>query len=254
MRRRLITVVSVVVVAQLIGAGLATAQAAGDSVVGSGSAEDRFVANGQIGCCQYAYTLDAHSGPGGEAPGGTVAVQFFGRDTLPYSFSGHVSCLSVSGTKAVIGVVVDQSDSEFGPAVGQGVTLFATDTHAPVTGSFSDREPPDADRFTVHLTQSGCPAFPTSPAFDDLYYVFNGDIAIHDAQPPATYAQCRQAGWVGYGYASHAQCIDAVHQYARQKCIFERVAHGIVAFRAKYGLGPNQDHATRHCVRLYTGF
>jgi hypothetical protein len=37
------------------------------------------------------------------------------------------------------------------------------------------------------------------------------------------------------------------------KCIFERVAHGIVAFRAEYGFAPDQNHAMRHCVRLYPG-
>jgi hypothetical protein len=81
-----------------------------------------------------------------------------------------------------------------------------------------------------------------------------GDIVVTDAEPPATYTQCRQAGWVKYGYASHPQYIEAVHDWARQKCIFERAATGITAFRAKYGLGANDDHAMRHCVRLYTGF
>ena len=37
-------------------------------------------------------------------------------------------------------------------------------------------------------------------------------------------------------------------------CIFERVAHGIVAFRTKYGLGTDHEHAMRHCVRLRTGW
>ena len=45
-----------------------------------------------------------------------------------------------------------------------------------------------------------------------------------------------------------------MHHQARQKCIFERVAHGITAFRAKYELPADQHHAMRHCVRLYTGF
>ncbi len=34
----------------------------------------------------------------------------------------------------------------------------------------------------------------------------------------------------------------------------QRAAGGITRFRAKYGLGPNHDHAMRHCVRLYTGW
>jgi hypothetical protein len=250
MRGRVLFLLSVAALVLSTGASAAQAQASGDSVVGNGSAEDQYVAAGLIGCCQYAYTLDAHSGPRGESPGGAVTVHFVGRDMLPYDFSGHVSCLTVTGTKAVIGAVVDQSDGQFAPAVGQGVTVFATDTHAPVTGSFFDPEPPDSDRFSVDLSRSGCPAFPTPPASDSLYYLFNGDVAIHDSQPPSTYAQCRQAGWVAYGYAGRAQCIDGVHEYARQKCIFERAAHGVAAFRAKYG----DDHAMRHCVRLYTGF
>jgi hypothetical protein len=77
---------------------------------------------------------------------------------------------------------------------------------------------------------------------------------VTDARAPATYNECRQAGWVKYGYSGHPACITSVHDWARSKCIFERVAHGIVAFRAKNGLGPDQNHAMRHCVRLYTGF
>jgi hypothetical protein len=83
----------------------------------------------------------------------------------------------------------------------------------------------------------------------------SGDVIVEDSPPPPrTYTECRQAGWVKYGFASHAACIEYVHEWARKACIFERVAHGITAFRAKYGLGPNHDHAMRHCVRLYTGF
>jgi hypothetical protein len=111
-----------------------------------------------------------------------VTVQFVGRDLLPYSFGRHVSCLAVSGTKAVIGVVVDQSDGLPAPAVGRGVTVFATDTHGPITSTFFGGAPPHADRFGVDLTRSGCPVFPTPPASDDLYYVYNGDIVVHDAQ------------------------------------------------------------------------
>jgi hypothetical protein len=39
-----------------------------------------------------------------------------------------------------------------------------------------------------------------------------------------------------------------------EKCIFERAAHGLLTFRAKYGQGPNYDYAMRRCVRRYTGF
>jgi hypothetical protein len=83
----------------------------------------------------------------------------------------------------------------------------------------------------------------------------SGDIVVTDAPPPPTmYAQCRLAGWVKYGFAGHAACNSYVHERARQACIFERVAHGVTAFRLKYGLGPDHTYAMRHCVRLRTGW
>lgn len=47
---------------------------------------------------------------------------------------------------------------------------------------------------------------------------------------------------------THAECITGVDEWARMKCIFELVAHGVVAFRGKYGSAPDQNHAMRHCV------
>jgi hypothetical protein len=208
----------------LVGAGLARAQAPGDSVVGSGSAEDKFLATHQLGCCQYAYDLDAHSGPRGENPSGSVVVQFSGRDLLPYSFSGHVSCLAVNGTKAVIGAIVDEVQGTplpgfpF-PTVGQGATLFATDTHGPVTGTLFGGAPPDADRFGVDLSRAGCVAFPSPPASDDLYYVFNGDIVIHDAQPlPTSKDQCKNGGWRNFpGFKNQGDCVSFVATKAKNQ-------------------------------------
>jgi hypothetical protein len=211
MMRRIVFLLAVAALALLMEAGLARAQAAvGDSVAAAATAEDPLLATGQVGCCQYRFTIDAQSGPSGESPGGSVAVQFLGRDLLPYSFSGHVSCLAVSGKLAAIGVIVDQSEGLPAPAVGQAVTLFAADHHAPVTGTLFGGAPPDADRLEVDLTSSGCPAFP--PASNALYYVYNGDIAIHDAIPvPTAKDQCKNGGWRTYGvFKNQGDCVSFV--------------------------------------------
>jgi hypothetical protein len=212
MGRRVMLLGAVAAFAVLGAAGVARAQAGGDSVVGSGTAEDPVLAAGQVGCCQYTYSIDARSGPTGESPSGTVTVQFAGRDVLPYSFSGHVSCLAVSDTKAVIGIVVDQSAGLLGPTVGQGLTVYATDTHGPVTGTVFGGAPPDADRFAVDLFRSGCPAFPAPPASDELYYVFNGDITIHDAHAvPTSKDQCKNGGWRSFsGFKNQGDCVSYV--------------------------------------------
>jgi hypothetical protein len=191
--------------------------------------------------------LDAHSGPSGENPSGTAEMSaVFGSNAF-IDVQGPVSCLAVSGKTAIIGYTSAPDER----------TLMRV-----VDGGSS----PGQDSFEVVLqfAPSGtvepapdCSVFPPpaqpgsfSPAGVNLL----GDLVVTDAQQPTTSAQCRQAGWVKYGYASHAQCIDGVHQFPRQKCIFERAGIGITAFRSKYGLGANHDHAMRHCVRLYTGF
>jgi hypothetical protein len=169
--------------------------------------------------------FNVHSAPSGENPVGDVN-------------GSTVGCVHVNGSTAVVGVV--RGD--------QGAFFFSL-VDGPVDMWTSRREPGPVlpnDCKTRFVSPSPDP----SPSPIELV----NDFVITDAQPPSRYSQCRLAGWVKYGFASHADCIDAVHQLARQKCIFERVAHGIAAFRAKYGLPPDQHHAMRHCVRLYTGF
>jgi hypothetical protein len=177
------------------------------------------------------FTFDVHGGPSGENPTGTI--DFSG----PFVNTGplNVSCLTVSGNRASMVVLAPQPNLN-----PPGLVVSVEDN-----GPGQDR----IDWYPVAVLPSGCP-IPSAVSESTV----SGDVTVTDAEPPATYAQCRQGGWVKYGYASHAQCNDGVHEYARNKCIFERAAIGIVAFRAKYGLGPTHDHAMRRCVRLYTGF
>jgi hypothetical protein len=234
MGRRILFVAAVVGVVALALAGVSSAEVpTQDSVTGSG------VFFGPAGLFEVA--IDARSGPSGENPSGTVRVS--------PDFTGQVTCLHVSGNRALVGYV--QADD---PSFADAIEI---DDNGPV-GSYTDTLTENIGPFPT--SESNCPttlpqpgqtfrAIPPSPPRP-----VPSDFVVVDAQPPTTYTQCRQGGWAQYGYTSHAQCIDAVHELARKKCIFERAAGGIVAFRAKYGLGQNDDHAMRHCVRLYTGF
>jgi hypothetical protein len=214
---------TIVVAGALLAPAAAAAPATQDSVTGSGSAGFSILDS-------YGFEIDAHSGPSGQFPGGFAQIS----PVLFGTLRGPVSCLAVEGNAGTLNfVVTDGQESHV-------LTFTVTDLPA------GDQIASGADARTASdcapLSSSGAP-------------VTSGDLVVVDAlPPPTTYTQCRQAGWVKYGFAGHADCIDYVHDQARQKCIFERVAHGIAAFRAKYGLGPTHDHAMRHCVRLYTGF
>ncbi len=166
---------------------------------------------------------------------GTVTIYTFVAGDLG-TFA--VSCLGVTGNRATIVAPFPGT----GPPTPAGVVIQVEDN-----GPSGDK----VDSSFVSTLPSSCP--PPTAVFEDPFTF--GDVTVTDARDaPSAYLQCRQAKWVQYGFASHADCIAYVHERARQACIFERVAHGLPAFWAKYGLGPNQHFAMRHCVRIRTGW
>lgn len=258
------TSLSLAVVAVAGAPASAIGQSAGtDSVAGSASecTETIELGPGQVQCARRpSVDVDVRSGAAGDNPTGTADLGSVGLTPGgSVIVDAEATCLSVNGGVATIGLTgaFHQGGQGFGEAWIEG--LIRVVDGGPASGAdtievayrLDDLSgPPPAGPTT-------CSTFPGPFGRDSFFFPdFSnaiGDIVVTDA-PPATYTQCRQAGWVKYGYASHAACISAVHDFARQKCIFERVAHGIVAFRAKYGFAPDQNHAMRHCVRLYTGF
>jgi hypothetical protein len=91
-------------------------------------------------------------------------------------------------------------------------------------------------------------AWGRSPGDDDLNFRTYVD-------SPTTKAECRTGGWQTFvAFSSHHDCTVFVRQRARQACIFERVAHGVAAFRTKYGIGPQDQLAMWACVHERTGF
>jgi hypothetical protein len=164
----------------------------------------------------YAVSLDASSGPLGENPTGFVRWHA-GGGTGP-TWTGDVSCLSVSGNTAVIG---------FGGGMHTGVDFYW------VAGLIrvADNGPGLDDTFEWVELQTGgpplvgdplpgpadCSSFP--PGAQILPLSENspfspGDIVVTDTQPPlpTSKAQCKNDGWRYFPqFKNQGQCIAFVN-------------------------------------------
>jgi hypothetical protein len=152
--------------------GVAAAQTPGQD-----SATGTFTAGG------VTFTLDAHSGPSGEDPGGTFVAPVG-------TFS--VACLHVSGSTAVIGVN------------GPFSSLLEV-VDGPVD-TFNFSFPPGP------LGQDSCSAAP--PGIPPLT-VTSGNIVVVDAQPlPTSKEQCKSGGWQNFGdaFKNQGQCVAFVER------------------------------------------
>ncbi len=109
-RRRFVGCTVATVLWAVSAAGPAVAQVGEDSVVGSGTTSGGF---------DVRFDIDAHSGPSGEHPTGTAGLQ---RASFPFtSLRGRVTCLTVTGPRAVIGVENSLGDE---PAAGALFEVF----------------------------------------------------------------------------------------------------------------------------------
>jgi hypothetical protein len=177
-------------------------------------------------------SVDARSGPTGEDATGTAT--FGARQTF---FGGPVTCLNVTGNRAVIG-----GDSAFvGPA---GYLFVVVDNSA--TGA--------ADLFGM-LFPTPAAAPTTCPSNLDvaLQPAVSGDLVVHDASAfPTSKGQCKNGGWQDFGvFKNQGDCVSYVIHHARLACTFERVAHGVQAFRTKYGRGPYRLFAWERCLKSW---
>jgi hypothetical protein len=139
--------------------------------------------------------FDAHSGPSGESPTGTVRIDV--ELLVPGNFitfaTTRVTCLNVTGNRATIG-----TQSEF----GFGTLYFVEDND----GAGQDRQ-------AVLLpgeVPTVCPANPPTV----LSPIFGGDITVHDAVPlPTSKDQCKDGGWREFPeFKNQGQCIAFVER------------------------------------------
>ena len=159
---------------------LAAAQAPlEDSVVGSGV--------GNVPQLPVPFDIDAHSGPSGENPTGTVR---FVSEPFQIRLEGSVTCLRVSGHRAVIGMLT---------ATGTLVFVDATDGTPDLIGLV----------FPVAQPPAPCPAPGIQPS---SLPILSGDLVVTDAQPlPTSKDQCKNGGWRNFpGFKNQGDCVSFV--------------------------------------------
>jgi hypothetical protein len=234
----MLIVAAAAAVGAAVGGFAAPAEAQGDSVDTGG------LSVVTVAFRPIEFFLDVHSGPSGENPTGLVA--WWDRVDL---VRGPVTCLNVTGNRATIGFA-----NQEGPLtdVVKGGFIYVEDNGTPGVGKDNV-----AGRYDTTAVPTVCP--PNTIVYrtgDDGDTVTSGELTVHDEPAlPTRKAQCRNGGWRAFGvFSNQGDCISFVRHQARQACIFERVAHGVAAFRAKYGIGPQHRLAMRACVHGRIGF
>ena len=194
----------------------------GDSVAGSATSECFFVVDlppfPSFCALSYILNIDAHSGPAGQNPTGTVTVDEHGNTPSSASLTNAVvTCLSVSGRVAIIGIT--------GTRVGNGGFILPTAGLVRVV----DAGGPDsgADTFQFALEKSSpvppppplpgptsCPTFPDAfpkSGFPDFTNA-TGNVVVTDTRPlPTSKDECKNGGWKTYGiFKNQGDCVSFV--------------------------------------------
>jgi hypothetical protein len=209
----------------------------GDSV--TGSAQDCFFDPCGDPSLDTFLSVDAHSGPSGENPTGEASY----HGGFPSgTFSGRVTCMSVSGNVAVIGLVGELD------APGHGFIHFPT--AGVITVRDGGGEASGLDRFAATaLVPPDC----SSPPADGGFVNDRGDLVVRDVVLPTSKGECKNGGWARFGFKNQGECVAFVNRQARKACLAERATIGRPAFRAKYGKGPQHRNALRRCIRRTAG-
>jgi hypothetical protein len=163
--------------------------------------------------------LDVRSGPGGEAPQGSL------RETFGSPSSGHdtfestsISCLAVNGSTAVVGgfgILSWYHLGPEGPTSGTRTTGFV----AVVLDHGSPPPPPPDSPPSDNIDEYGSRYVDTpdcaAPGFTPTGWNTIGDFVVTDAPSvPTTKDQCKNGGWQRYGtrFKNHGQCVAFVER------------------------------------------
>ena len=158
------------------------------------------------------FSIEAHSGPSGEQPTGTVGWHFGGG--LGPTWSGTVTCLSVSGRTATVGFSGTQR-------------FFGEDTPRAGLIRIFDGGGPDSRQDTFEWAEIGgevggppiqgptdCSAYPAgfTPGFVDVSANDFGDVVVTDSPAvPTSKDQCKNGGWRSFpGFKNQGDCVSFV--------------------------------------------
>ncbi len=155
-----------------------------------------------LGSPRVRLSIDARSGPVGQSPAGTVLIA-----TPDGEVTGTVTCVSVKGALATVGVRLDR-------ALPGGVSAALIDIADYSSVPNSGLE--DFVAFTpVASAPSQC-AFPLSP---NLGYseASNGTFIVAPAPAlPTSQDQCKAGGWQSFpGFKNQGQCVSFVQRGAK---------------------------------------
>jgi hypothetical protein len=180
MRNTVVLALAASVVAIAVPAASAQT-AAGDSVTGSGTA-------GETRADVFEFQIDAHSGPSGENPAGSVHIS---PGEIGQPFGGPITCLAVMGNVATL-------NFEAQPGSNSVATLVAIDS-------------PTGDQ--IAYVGGGRAPTDCSPVTNPPSQPLNGgDITIVDAQPPpTTKKQCKNGGWRNFSvFENQGDCVSFI--------------------------------------------
>jgi hypothetical protein len=218
-KRMMTAALAVVAASALGGPAVGEAQTAAQDSVG-GSARQCI----PVDCRSPSFislSADARSGPSGENPTGTMVWderQAFIGGLFLHSET-QVSCLSVSGHVAIIGVGGTRSfTGSFGTISGISIAglIRVTDRGGPESG---------LDTFEFDVLQNPFPPFPpvppplqpptdcsTFPAGMPVHTNQQGDLVVTDAPSlPTRTEQCKNGGWQTYGvFKNQGDCVSFV--------------------------------------------
>jgi hypothetical protein len=189
MRKRLGSTIAMAAVGALCIAASASAQ---DSAVGNGAALGNYAH----------FEFNATSTPTGGSPSGTASWEQFGV----FHFEGTVSCLAVTGNRAVIGIQVDTAASTLSFA---GFFLTVVDGGPAGSGQDSFDATPTSLTSAGDIVPTDC-SFPFTPFAPSN--VTSGDIVVHDAPPlPTSKDECKNGGWRNFpGFKNQGDCVSFV--------------------------------------------
>jgi hypothetical protein len=180
----------------IVAASIATALAAALASTAAAQVPTQDSVTGEIRTgnerADLVFTFDAHSGPSGESPTGTVAIYTFVAGPLG-TFA--VSCLGVHANRATVVVPFPQA----APPTPAGIVIYVEDN-----GSSGDK----VDYDFVSSLPTSC--LPPSTVFErpDIF----GDVTVIDAQSlPTSKDRCKDGGWRTFGvFKNQGDCVSFV--------------------------------------------
>jgi hypothetical protein len=173
-----------------------------------------FVQNGMIEPIGFA-TIEASSQPDGTQPAGTWMVHLGGG--FGPTWQGEVTCLSVAGNRAVIGLEGMTADAQGNPFRFVGFIGLVDGKENPGTGPVgpppwpypSVFNPPDHFEFNA-LPAGPAPVHCPSPADPlpgfQLWSLLASNVTVVDTPSKE---QCKRGGWRALGFENQGQCVAA---------------------------------------------